>query len=219
MCAISIIGYRNPLCSAERKECSQSPERLLTLTVQCALRLRNIQQEIINNICSHLGIAKADLAKRMGLHPSSLYRKLSKESMTFEELQKCLDILGVSLELEFHYPDGDILNSQTNHEQLIDRMDILEKELEAARKVDEFRKKSLREIRTELNSAVGYAELCRSHGSQMDLYLDKLSIVHGNMEKTISFALGESINDETVEVDVDQINALQGKRILLVDDN
>ena len=43
MCAISIIGYRNPLCSAERKECSQSPERLLTLTVQCALRLRNIQ--------------------------------------------------------------------------------------------------------------------------------------------------------------------------------
>ena len=94
--------------------------------------------EIINNICSHLGIAKADLAKRMGLHPSSLYRKLSKESMTFEELQKCLDILGVSLELEFHYPDGDILNSQTNHEQLIDRMAILEKELEAAGKVDEF---------------------------------------------------------------------------------
>ena len=175
--------------------------------------------EIINNICSHLGIAKADLAKRMGLHPSSLYRKLSKESMTFEELQKCLDILGVSFELEFHCTDGDILNSQTNHEQLIDRMAILEKELEAASKVDEFRKKSLREIRTELNSAVGYAELCRSHGSQMDLYLDKLSIVHGNMEKTISFALGESINDEPVEVDVDQINALQGKRILLVDDN
>ena len=32
--------------------------------------------EIINNICSQLGIAKAELAKRMGLHPSSLYRKL-----------------------------------------------------------------------------------------------------------------------------------------------
>ena len=175
--------------------------------------------EIINDICSHLGIAKADLAKRMGLHPSSLYRKLSKESMTFEELQKCLDVLGVSLELQFQYPDGDILSSQANHEQLIDRMDILEKKLEAAGKVDEFRKKSLRDLRTELNSAVGYVELCRRHGSQMDLYLNKLGMVHGNMERTISFALGESFNDETDVIDDAQIDALQGKRVLLVDDN
>ena len=175
--------------------------------------------EIINNICSHLGIAKADLAKRMGLYPSSLYRKLSKESMTFEELQKCLDVLGVSLELQFQYPYGDILSSQVNHEQLIDRMDILEKKLEAAGKVDEFRKKSLRDLRTELNSAVGYVELCRRHGSQMDLYLNKLGMVHGNMERTISFALGESFNDETDVVDDAQIDALQGKRVLLVDDN
>ena len=175
--------------------------------------------EIINNICSHLGIAKSDLAKRMGLYPSSLYRKLSKESMTFEELQKCLDVLGVSVELQFQYPDGGILSSQANHEQLVGRLDILEKKLEAADKVDEFRKKSLRDLRTELNSAVGYAELCRSHGAQMDFYLNKLSTVHSSMERTISFALGESFNEETDEIDAGQIEALQGKRVLLVDDN
>ena len=175
--------------------------------------------EIINSICSHLGIAKADLAKRMGLYPSSLYRKLSKESMTFEELQKCLDILGVSVELEFHYPDGDKLSSQIKHEQLIDRMDILEKELEAADKVDEFRKKSLRDLRTELNSAIGYAELCRRHGSLAESYLNKLSIVHSNMEKTISFALGEAFDDKTDIVDTAKIDELQGNRLLLVDDN
>ena len=124
--------------------------------------------EIINSICSHLEISKADLAKRMGLHPSSLYRKLSKESMTFEELQKCLDVLGVSVELQFQYQDGDSLSSQVNHEQLMDRMDILEKKLEAVSKVDELRKKSLRDLRTELNSAVGYAELCRRHGAQAE---------------------------------------------------
>lgn len=175
--------------------------------------------EIINNICSHLGIAKADLAKRMGLHPSSLYRKLSKESMTFEELQKCLDVLGVSVELQFGYPDGDILSSQTNHEQLIDRMDILEKKLEAAEKVDAFRKKAFRDLRTELNSAVGYAELCRRCGSRAESYLNKLSNVHGNMERTISYALGETLSDETDEVDSAKIDELKGKRILLVDDN
>lgn len=175
--------------------------------------------EIINNICAHLGIAKADLAKRMGLYPSSLYRKLSKESMTFEELQKCLDVLGVSVELQFGYPDGETLSSQANHAQLIDRMDILEKKLEAASKVDEFRKKSLRDLRTELNSAVGYAELCRRHSSQAESYLNKLSIVHGNMERTISYALGEALGDETDAVDSAKMDELQGKRILLVDDN
>ena len=175
--------------------------------------------EIINIVCSQLGIAKAELAKRMGIFPSSLYRKLSNESMTFEELQKCLDVLGVSLELQFQYQDGNSFSSQENHEQLIDRMGVLEKKLDAASKVDEFRKKSLRELRTELNSAVGYAELCRRHGAQMDSYLDKLCMVHGNMEKTISFALGDSFIDETDVPDPAIFDELKGKRILLVDDN
>ena len=175
--------------------------------------------EIINSICSQMGIAKAELAKRMGLHPSSLYRKLSRETMTFKELQKCLDVLGVSVELQFQYPNGDILSSQANHEQLMDRMEVLEKKLEAAGKVDEFRKKSLRDLRTELNSAVGYIELCRRHGSRAESYFDKLSIVHGNMERTISIALGETLGDETDVVDSAKIDELQGKRILLVDDN
>lgn len=175
--------------------------------------------EIINNICSHLGIAKADLAKRMGLYPSSLYRKLSNESMTFEELQKCLDVLGVSVELQFQYPDGDVLSSKVNYEQLIDRMDILEKKLEAANKLDEFHKKTLRDLRTELNSAVGYAELCRRHSAQAESYLNKLGIVHGNMERTISYALGDTFIDETDVPDAAIFDELKGKRILLVDDN
>ena len=175
--------------------------------------------EIINNTCSHLEISKSDLAKRMGLHPSSLYRKLSRESMTFEELQKCLDILGVSIELQFKYPDGDTLSSQENHAQIIDRMTILEKELEAAEKIDEFRKKTLRALRTELNSAVGYTDLCRSNGLQADLYLDKLSDVHGTMERMISLSLGEAVKYETEELDSKKIEALRGKRGLLVEDN
>ena len=74
--------------------------------------------------------------------------------MTFEELQKSLDALGVSMELQFQYPDGRSFSSRENHEQIVERMGVLEKMLEADSKVDEFRKKSLRELRTELNSAV-----------------------------------------------------------------
>ncbi len=78
--------------------------------------------EIINIVCSDLGIAKADLAKRMGMIPSSLYRKLARESMTLRELQECLDVLGVEMEINLRYPDGNASSSQVNQELLISRL-------------------------------------------------------------------------------------------------
>lgn len=78
--------------------------------------------EIINIVCSDLGIAKADLAKRMGMIPSSLYRKLARESMTLRELQECLDVLGVEMEINLRYPDGNARSSQVNQELLISRL-------------------------------------------------------------------------------------------------
>lgn len=53
--------------------------------------------------------------------------------MTFEELQKCLDVLGVTVEFNLRYPDGKSHNSQTNYEMLLERMDMLETELEGSR--------------------------------------------------------------------------------------
>ena len=62
----------------------------------------------------------------MGLRPSSLYRKFANESMTFEELQKCIDFSGVSLELRIDCPDGGNLGFQANRAQLADRIEILQ---------------------------------------------------------------------------------------------
>ena len=75
--------------------------------------------ETINIVCTELGITKADLAKRMGMLPPSLYRKLARESMTLEELQKCFDVLGVSIEFNLSYPDGKVRNLQANYEMLL----------------------------------------------------------------------------------------------------
>ncbi|MBS7315908.1 MAG: response regulator [Clostridiaceae bacterium] len=175
--------------------------------------------ETINIVCAELGTTKADLAKRMGMLPSSLYRKLARESMSFEEFQKCLDALGVTIEFTLHYPDGKVQSSQANHEMLLEKLDLLEKELEAARKAAEFHKKSLRDIRTELNSAVGYAELGRRHGSKAEEYLGKIQPVLATMETTISCALGEPPGDAPAADGTENLDALRGKRVLLVDDN
>ena len=175
--------------------------------------------ETINSVCSELGITKADLAKRMGMLPSSLYRKLARESMTLEELQKCLDVLGVMVEFDLRYPDGNVRSSQVNHEMLLERVDMLETELEAARKATEFHKKSLRDLRTALNSAVGYAELGMRHDAKAAKYLEKMLTVLNDMELTIAYALGETVYDEPVVEDPEDMEDLEGRRVLLVDDN
>ena len=175
--------------------------------------------ETINSVCSELGTTKADLAKRMGIHPSSLYRKLSRESMTFEEFQNCLDVLGVSIEFNIQYPDGKVRSSQANHEILLERMDLLEKELEATRKAAEFHKRSLRDLRTELNNIVGYTELGMRYGSKAEEYLEKIQRILTNLESTIACVLGESTNDEPYPKDSENIEALKGRRVLIVDDN
>ena len=86
------------------------------------------------SLMSTWGITKAELAKRMGMLPSSLYRKLARESMSLEELQNCLDVLGVRIEFNLQYPDGKVRSSQANYEMLLERMDLLVKELETAKK-------------------------------------------------------------------------------------
>ena len=175
--------------------------------------------ETINIVCAELKITKAELAKRMGMLPSSLYRKLTRESMTFEELQKCLDVLGVTIAFNLQYPNGKVQNSQANHEILLERMELLEKELEAARKAAEFHEKSLRALRTELNSAVGYTELGMRHGSDAAEYLGRIQLVLTNMELAIACALGEPANEEPDAGEPESIAMLAGERVLLVDDN
>ena len=139
--------------------------------------------------------------------------------MTFEEFQNCLDVLGVSIEFNIQYPDGKVRSSQANHEILLERMDLLEKELEATRKAAEFHKRSLRDLRTELNNIVGYTELGMRYGSKAEEYLEKIQSVLTNLESTIACVLGESTNDEPDPKDSENLEALKGRRVLIVDDN
>ena len=174
---------------------------------------------IINNACSGLGITRAELAKRMGMYPSSLYRKITRESMTLEELQKCLDVLGVVIEYKLRFPDGHTRDSQENHELLLEKLALMETELGAARKASEFHKKSLRDLRTDLNSSVGYAELGSKHCPKAEEYMVKLQSVHAKMAATIAHALGEEPAEEQDPKEPENTEALMGKRVLVADDN
>lgn len=77
----------------------------------------------------------------------------------------------------------------------------------------------MRDLRTALNSAVGYAELGRSNDTQAPVYLDKIQVVLQDMETAITYTLGENTHDEALPEDLANIERLPGHRVLLVDDN
>ena len=60
---------------------------------------------------------------------------------------------------------------------------LLETELEAAQKAAQYHRKWLRELRTELSSAVGLAELGKKHGTKAAEYLEKIQNVLSNLLK------------------------------------
>ena len=65
-------------------------------------------------------------------------------------------------------------------------------------------------------------ELGKRHGSKGEEYLEKMQTVLKNMELTVDYALGENIDDEPADEEPDDFNhmkMLEGRRVLLVDDN
>lgn len=70
-----------------------------------------------------------------------------------------------------------------------------------------------------LNSAVGYVELSERHASDYMTYMEKLRMVHTDMERTLAYSLGEAYDDETYESYFLKTEALEGQRVLLVEDN
>lgn len=175
--------------------------------------------EIINQVCSNLGISKSNIAKKMGLYPSSFYRKISNETMSLEELQECLANIGVEIEFDIIYPSGATENSRTSDNRMRERIKLLKQELETANTVNEFHKSALKDLRTELNNATGYVELLRRKVSESAEFADKLQSVHSSMEKTIAYSLGESYAEDDDNIDLSRTVELKGLRVLLVEDN
>ncbi len=175
--------------------------------------------EIINNVCNKLGISKAALAKKIGMLPSSLYRKLDRDSMSLQELQKCLDLLNVSLSVNINYPDGTVQDPQVNYELLLEKYNVINKELTTVNMTTEFQRKSLKELRTELTNASAYLELSKKRTDDASLYLNKVRTSLNSMDVTIAYALGEEPSIKKQSNEPINLEVLKGKRILIVEDN
>ena len=52
------------------------------------------------------GITLSELAKRIGQSPQNLGKKMKRDTLSTEEMEKIADALGCKWRAEFVYPDG-----------------------------------------------------------------------------------------------------------------
>lgn len=62
--------------------------------------------DMIKQLCEHMNISIAELARRIGQTPQNFNKKLKRETITLDELKAIADVLDIKFEQAFILPDG-----------------------------------------------------------------------------------------------------------------
>ena len=66
-------------------------------------------EQKINMALAYKGISQAELARRIGTTPSNLNRKVKRDTLTKEEMEKIARALGGSWRAEFVFENGTVI--------------------------------------------------------------------------------------------------------------
>lgn len=64
-------------------------------------------RKLIEHACVEAGISKAELARRIGMSPQSLQKRLTMGRFSYEELSHMADALGAELLFQFVFRKAD----------------------------------------------------------------------------------------------------------------
>ena len=62
---------------------------------------------IIKELCNKKNISVSELARRIGQTPQNFGKKLKRDTVTLEELKQIADVMEVTFEQSFIFPDGE----------------------------------------------------------------------------------------------------------------
>lgn len=65
-----------------------------------------ITSDMIRELCVKQNISLAELCRRIGQTPQNFNKKLQRGTVSFEEMMKIAEVLDVSYEQAFVFPDG-----------------------------------------------------------------------------------------------------------------
>ena len=63
--------------------------------------------DMIKELCNKKNISLSELARRIGQIPQNFGKKLKRDTVTLEELKLIADVMGVTFEQSFIFPDGE----------------------------------------------------------------------------------------------------------------
>ena len=63
--------------------------------------------DMIRELCEKMNISLAELCRRIGQTPQNFNKKLKRETISYEEMIKISEVLGVDYEQVFIFPDGE----------------------------------------------------------------------------------------------------------------
>ena len=62
--------------------------------------------DMVRELCDRMNISLAELCRRIGQTPQNFNKKLQRGTVSFEEMMKIAEALGVGYEQAFVLPDG-----------------------------------------------------------------------------------------------------------------
>ncbi len=67
--------------------------------------------DMVRELCEKMNISLAELCRRIGQTPQNFNKKLKRGTVSFEEMMKIAEVLGVGYEQAFILPDGERIES------------------------------------------------------------------------------------------------------------
>lgn len=115
--------------------------------------------ETVRKVCIKRGITLTELARRTNQAPSSLSRKLSKETISIKAFRSYMRAMDVDYEIVVTYPDGIEIRQNELNTAAEMRLGLLKAQLEAERKKRESLEEVLRAVREELGNAEKHVKM------------------------------------------------------------
>ena len=132
----------------------------------------------VKEVSKKLNISGMELARRSGQSPQNLSKKLVKETLSFEEFEYLMELMGVQVELNCRLPGEEESSLLTYTRHAEDQLAILEKQLEVEQLKSKYFTDMSYEFRTALATVDGGLSLAMKYSDRPDRvreYLNKIA--------------------------------------------
>ena len=183
--------------------------------------------ELTRQLCKDAGISLSELARRTNQLPSSLSRKLTRETVSFEEFQEFIRVTGANVEMKVTTKSGNEVSAGAELDSRVQQsLEILQDQINLEKKKNKFLYEMNHDFRTSfevITAATSLAIKYKNNPEKLNMYLEKIRSAESTIVTLINrsyMIMGDNTEFSAVtEASSGDTFSLNGARVLLVDDS